>query len=83
MASISSPHANEQPARRGIVVDPAITVWLLIAAASTWQIGASLAVCSLFTGMLVLAAVALAFAASSRSGEVQALPVHKGISERM
>jgi hypothetical protein len=83
MASISSPHANEQPARRGIVVDPAITVWLLIAAASAWQIGASLAVRSLFTGMLVLAAVALAFAGSWRGDKSPATAARRGISEQM
>jgi hypothetical protein len=71
VASVTSTHASEQPARRSIVVDPAITVWLLIAAASTWQIGASLAVRSLFPGMMVIAAMALAFAGSSRTGQGQ------------
>jgi hypothetical protein len=67
MASTFASHASGQAARRGIVVDPAITVWMLIAAASAWQIGASLAVRSLFTGMMALAAVAFAFAASRRT----------------
>ena len=67
MASTASLNHNDQPAPTGVVIDPAVTVWLLMAAAGAWQIGASVMIRGWFVGALVIAAIGLAFAASRRT----------------
>jgi len=67
MASTASLNHSDQPARTGVVIDPAVTVWLLMTAAGAWHIGASVVIRGWFVGALMIAAIGLAFAASRRT----------------